>query len=76
MAKSEKNAQPRGGSLFAKIRRMFTALLRLSPSPHHPKAPGVERISDYLAQDIGMSPGELERLRHQWPSQSSHHPRG
>ena len=32
-------------------------------------------ISDKIARDIGMSPQELARLRHVWPSESADHPR-
>ena len=38
--------------------------------------PGLDRISSHLARDIGLSIADKERHQHQWPSQTTHHPRG
>jgi len=47
---------------------------------HHLKTPrdiqgtAPPPLSAHIARDIGLSPGEQERMRHRWPSQSTQHP--
>ncbi|MEQ3709127.1 MAG: hypothetical protein ABNH38_03250 [Tateyamaria sp.] len=31
-------------------------------------------LTAHIARDIGLSPSELEQMRHRWPSQSTRHP--
>ena len=31
-------------------------------------------LTPHIARDIGLSPSEIERMRHRWPSQSTQHP--
>jgi len=39
-----------------------------------PKGTGLLPLTPHIARDIGLTPGEAERLRHRWPSQSTRHP--
>lgn len=31
-------------------------------------------LTAHIARDIGLTPSEIEQMRHRWPSQSTHHP--
>ena len=76
MANIEENAPRRAGISFAKIRQALAALKSMILAPSRRSPPTLEGISDHLARDIGLSPADLEELRHEWPSQTTHHPRG
>jgi len=39
-----------------------------------PKGTGLLPLNPHIARDIGLTPGEVERLRHRWPSQVTRHP--
>ena len=48
--------------------------LRPKPRATPPKGTALPPLSPHIARDIGLTPSEVERLRHRWPSQSTRHP--
>ncbi|WP_299146958.1 hypothetical protein [uncultured Tateyamaria sp.] len=48
--------------------------LRIKPRATLPKGTALPPLSPHILRDIGLTPSEAERLRHRWPSQSTHHP--
>ncbi len=53
-------------------RKICTAFRRAWQVRHHPKMP---HMNAHIARDIGISDYELARRQHQWPSETTHHPR-
>ena len=76
MAIAEENAPRRAWVGFAKIRQAFRALLCRFRAQARPQPPGLKGLSDHLARDIGLTAADLEEMRHKWPSETMHHPRG
>ena len=75
MAIVDENTPRRDREGFAIIRRVFGLVLGGLDTLARPKPPGLGRLNDHLARDIGLSPAHLEELRHKWPSETTHHPR-
>jgi len=67
MQLTRQNALLRAQAFCAKIWQQT----RRKPTP---KSTGLLPLTPHIARDIGLSPGEVERLRHRWPSQSTRHP--
>lgn len=57
------------GHIFRRVWSIRSWLHWLRPAPKLP-------LSDHLARDIGLDAHELELLRLQLPSQTTHHPYG
>ncbi|MEO0379147.1 MAG: hypothetical protein AAF252_02690 [Pseudomonadota bacterium] len=60
----------------ALLRALSACAKMLRPSRKNETFEGTASLplTPHIAQDIGLSPSEIERLRHRWPSQSTHHP--
>ncbi len=60
----------------ALLRALFTCaeILREYGTPPPPNGTAPPPLNDHIARDIGLSAGEVARLKHQWPSQSAQHP--
>jgi len=43
-----------------------------TPPPAKGTAP--PPLNDHMARDIGLTDGQVARLKHEWPSQSMQHP--
>lgn len=67
MQLTRQNALLRAQILCAKIWQQ----IRRRPAP---ETTGLLPLSPHIARDIGLTPGEVERLRHRWPSQVTRHP--
>ncbi len=67
MQLTRNNALLRAQSFCAKIWQ------QLRPRPAI-KGTALPPLTDHIARDIGLSPGEQEAMRHRWPSQSTRHP--
>ncbi|MFL4469892.1 hypothetical protein ACERZ8_08465 [Tateyamaria armeniaca] len=61
------NALLRAQSICAKIWQ------QMKPKPSI-KGTALPPLDPHISRDIGLTPGEEERLRHRWPSQSTRHP--
>ncbi|WP_415401579.1 hypothetical protein [Tateyamaria sp. SN3-11] len=67
MILAKSNALSRVLSICAKI-------LQIDRSPAEPIGSAAVPLDPHIARDIGLTPSEVERLRHRWPSQSTQHP--
>ena len=76
MAVIEESAHLRDRTNLAKIGQVIAAGWARLTAHARPAPPTLKGVSDHLARDIGLSAAELEALRHEWPSETQHHPRG
>lgn len=67
MILAKSNALSRALSICAKI-------LHIDRKPSKPVGSTAMPLDPHIARDIGLTPSEVERLRHRWPSQSTQHP--
>jgi len=49
-------------------------IFRQSPSKEEIEGTAMPPLTTHIARDLGLSPSELEQMRHRWPSQSTRHP--
>ena len=68
MAKSIQNTLRRDRPLYVKFMNILCAILPAGPSP-------LRHLSDAQARDIGIDPASMERLRYEYPSRTTQHPR-
>ena len=76
MALLHETAPWRAKMVFAKMRQVVPAMRRLATAAIQPKPRDLARLDDRLLRDIGLDAADVEVLRHRWPSQTTHHPRG
>ena len=67
MILAKPNALARALSTCAKI-------LHILRKPAKPIGSTAVPLDPHIARDIGLTPSEVERMRHRWPSQSTQHP--
>lgn len=59
------------------LRRALTScakILQLTRPHETPSGTAPPPLTPHIARDIGLSPSEVEQMRHRWPSQSTQHP--
>lgn len=75
MANLDANAPRRTRDTCAKITLIGRIRHRLRLIWQRRNHPDVPYMNSHLARDIGLSDIELARRQHQWPSETTHHPR-
>lgn len=76
MAFLEETAPWRARKTRAKIVEVVRCIMKTVKRLPSGRAMRQPHLSDHLARDIGLSPGEIELQRFELPSRTTYHPRG